>query len=353
MIKRRKTKQVRVGNLLIGGKSPVSVQSMAKTDTRDTKRTILQIRNLQKAGCELIRVAVPDRESASAVGRIKNGISIPLVADIHFDYKLALLSISSGADKLRLNPGNIKTKWKIREIVKAASERGIPIRVGANSGSLPGSLLAKHKGRTARAMVEAVMQEIRLLEDLNFSFIVVSLKSTSVSATIDAYELVSQKVPYPLHLGVTEAGPPDVGVIKSAVGIGALLAMGIGDTIRVSLSANPVEEVKTGYQILKSLGLREYGPTLVSCPTCGRCRIDLLGIVEQVKKGLLKVKSPIKVAVMGCAVNGPGEARQADVGIAGAEGYGLLFRKGQIIRKVEEKDLVGALLQEIVNITLK
>jgi len=350
MIKRRKTKKIQVGKLDIGGDAPISVQSMTKTDTRNVEETIRQIRNLERVGCELVRVALPDKESALAISKIKKRISIPLIADIHFDYRLALLAIDSGADKLRLNPGNIRTKWKVKEVVKAASQRGIPIRVGANSGSLPKSLLSKYKGPTPQAMIEAVMQQIRLLEDMSFSNIVVSLKATDVSTTIESYRRISSKIDYPLHLGVTEAGPPNTGIVRSSIGMGVLLCMGIGDTIRVSLTADPVEEVKTGYRILQSLGLREYGPILISCPTCGRCELNLLQITKQVEKELSKIKSPIKVAVMGCVVNGPGEAREADVGIAGAKGYGLLFRKGKIARKVKEKDLVRALLQEIENI---
>lgn len=349
MIKRRKTKKIQVGKLTIGGDAPISVQSMTKTDTRNTEDTIRQIRGLEKVGCELVRVAVPDKESTLVISKIKKRISLPLVADIHFDYKLALLAIDAGADKLRLNPGNIRAKWKIKEIVKAASQRGIPIRVGANSGSLPKNLLSKYKGPTPQAMIEAVMQQIRLLEDMNFSNIVVSLKATDVLTTIESYKQVSNKIDYPLHLGITEAGPPNIGIVRSSIGMGALLCMGIGDTIRVSLTSDPVEEVKTGYQILQSLGLREHGPILISCPTCGRCEINLLQITRQVEKELGNLKSPIRVAVMGCVVNGPGEAREADVGIAGAKGYGLLFKKGEIVRKVKERDLVGTLLQEIKN----
>jgi (E)-4-hydroxy-3-methylbut-2-enyl-diphosphate synthase len=349
MIKRRKSRKIQVGKLTIGGDAPISVQSMTKTDTCNIEETIRQIRGLERIGCELVRVALPDKESALAISEIKKRILIPLAADIHFDYKLALLAIEAGADKLRINPGNIRAKWKVKEVVKAASQRGIPIRVGANSGSLPKSLLSKHRGPTPQAMIEAAMQQIRLLEDMNFSNIVVSLKATDVSTTIESYKQVSNKIDYPLHLGVTEAGPPNIGIVRSSVGIGALLCMGIGDTIRVSLTADPVEEVKIGYRILQSLGLREYGPILISCPTCGRCEIDLLQITKRVEKELGKIKLPIKVAVMGCVVNGPGEAREADVGIAGAKGYGLLFRKGQIARKVKEKDLVRTLLQEIKN----
>ena len=335
--------------MTIGNGARISVQSMTKTDTRDVANTVRQIKKLEIAGCELVRVAVLDRESAKAIGKIKKAISIPLVADIHFDYKLALLSVEYGADKLRINPGNIRTKWKIKEIVKAASQRKIPIRVGANSGSLPKELLSKYGGPTPQAMVWTVLKQIGLLEEMGFSDIVVSLKATDVLTTIQSYKLISEKIDYPLHLGITEAGPPDVGIVKSSVGIGTLLSMGIGDTVRVSLTSEPVEEVKVAFQILKSLGLREYGPNLISCPTCGRCRIELPNIVKQVQRELSKIKAPIKVAIMGCVVNGPGEAREADIGIAGAEGYGLLFKKGKILKKVKEKDLVKSLLEEIEN----
>ena len=347
IMRRRKTKKVWVGKVAIGGGAPISVQSMTKTDTRDVSSTIRQIKKLEKAGCEIIRVAVPDMESTNALPQIKKNINIPLVADIHFDYRLALKAIESGVDKLRINPGNIGAKWKVEQIVKAAEERKIPIRIGVNAGSVPRDLLAKYKKASPQALVEAAIRQIRILEDIDFNDIVISVKAFDVPTTIQAYELISQKVDYPLHLGITEAGLPQAGSIRSALGIGLLLAQGIGDTIRVSLTGDPVEEVRVGYEILKSLNLREYGPTIISCPTCGRCEIDLIPMVKGVEKGMKNIKVPITVAVMGCVVNGPGEARYADVGIAGGKGYGLLFRKGKIIGKVKEKDLVKALLNEV------
>ena len=346
-MKKRKTRKVWVGKVAIGGGAPISVQSMTKTDTRDVSSTIRQIKKLEKASCEIIRVAVPDMEAACALPRIKQKINIPLVADIHFDYKLALKAVEFGVDKLRINPGNIGQAWKVKEIVKAASERRIPIRIGVNAGSVPRDLLAKYGKASPEALVQAAIRQIRILEDLNFNDIVISVKAFDVPTTIRAYELISKKTNYPLHLGITEAGLPRAGAIRSALGIGLLLAQGIGDTIRVSLTGDPVEEVKVGYEILKSLNLREYGPTIISCPTCGRCEIDLISMVKEVEKKMKGIKTPIKVAVMGCVVNGPGEARYADLGIAGGKGYGLLFGKGKIIGKVKEKDLVKALLDMV------
>jgi (E)-4-hydroxy-3-methylbut-2-enyl-diphosphate synthase len=346
-MKRRKTRKVWVGKVAIGGGAPISVQSMTKTDTRNISSTIKQIKKLEKAGCEIIRVAVPDMESANALPQIKQKINIPLVADIHFDYKLALKAIEFGVDKLRINPGNIGARWKVEEIVKACLERKIPIRIGVNAGSVPHDLLAKYKKASPEALVEAAIRQIRILEDLNFNDIVISVKAFDVPTTIRAYEFISKKTNYPLHLGITEAGLPRPGAIRSALGIGLLLAQGIGDTIRVSLTSDPVEEVKVGYEILKSLNLREYGPTIISCPTCGRCEIDLIPMVKEVEKKIKNIKTPIKVAVMGCVVNGPGEARYADVGIAGGKGYGLLFRKGKIVGKAKEKDLVKALIDMV------
>lgn len=347
IMKRRKTRKVWVGNVAIGGGAPISVQSMTKTDTRDVASTIKQIKKLEKAGCEIIRVAVPDMESANALPRIKKSINIPLVADIHFDYRLALKAIEFGVDKLRINPGNIGARWKVEQIVKAASERKIPIRIGVNAGSVPRDILAKYKKASPQALVEAAIRQIRILEDLNFNDIVISVKAFDVPTTIRAYELVSEKVDYPLHLGITEAGLPQTGAIRSALGIGLLLAQGIGDTIRVSLTGDPVEEVRVGQEILKSLNLREFGPTIISCPTCGRCEIDLISLTKKVEQKVKNINAPLKIAVMGCVVNGPGEARYADVGIAGGKGYGLLFRKGKIIGKVKEKDFVEALMQMV------
>jgi (E)-4-hydroxy-3-methylbut-2-enyl-diphosphate synthase len=320
---------------------------MTKTDTRDVSSTIRQIRKLEKAGCEIIRVAVPDMKAASALPKIKKGIKIPLVADIHFDYRLALKAIDAGVDKLRINPGNIGARWKVKEIVKAAKERRTPIRVGVNAGSLPHDLLKKHKKATPAALVQAALRQVRMLEDLSFNDTVISLKAFDVPTTVEAYQLISKRTKYPLHLGITEAGLPQAGSIRSALGIGILLVSGIGDTIRVSLTGDPVEEVRVGYEILKSLNLREHGPTIISCPTCGRCEIDIISLTKKVERKIKNIQAPIKIAVMGCVVNGPGEARDADAGIAGGKGYGLLFRKGKIIGKIKERDLINALLKEV------
>lgn len=347
MTKRRKTKKVWVGKVAIGGGTPISVQSMTKTNTRDVSATVKQIKRLEKAGCEIIRVAVPDMESALVLPKIKSQIKIPLVADVHFDYRLALKAIDSGVDKLRINPGNIGAEWKVKEIVKSAKERKIPIRVGVNAGSLPRDLLAKYKKPSPPALVDAALRQVRILEELDFNNTVISLKAFDVPTTVEAYQLISKKTNYPLHLGITEAGLPLLGSVRSALGIGLLLAEGIGDTIRVSLTGDPVEEVKVGYEILKSLNLREHGPTLISCPTCGRCEIDLISLTQKVEQKLKNVHTPLKIAVMGCVVNGPGEARDADLGIAGGKGYGLLFRQGKEIGKVKEKDLVEALMDMV------
>ncbi len=347
MIKRKKTKKVWVDKVLIGGGSPISVQSMTKTDTRDVSATVKQIRKLQNAGCDIIRVAVPDMKAASALPKIKKGIQIPLVADIHFDYRLALKAIDSGVDKLRINPGNIGAQWKVKEIVKAASGKRIPIRVGVNAGSLPRDILTKYKKASPPALVEAALRQVRILENLNFDDMVISLKSFDVPTTVKAYQLISKKTNHPLHLGITEAGLPQAGSVRSALGIGILLASGIGDTVRVSLTGDPVEEIKVGYEILKSLNLREHGPIIISCPTCGRCEIDIISMTKKVERKVRNIRAPLKIAVMGCVVNGPGEAKDADVGIAGGRGYGLLFRKGKVVGKVKEKDLVQALLDMV------
>lgn len=346
-MKRKQTKQIQIGSVKIGGGAPITVQSMTNTKTQDAKATIAQIKRLEEAGCDLVRVAVPDMEAAEAIKEIKAGIGIPLIADIHFDYRLALAAIRNGVDALRINPGNIGDRSRVVAVVEAAKERQLPIRIGVNAGSLDKTLLAKYGGVTAEAMVESAMEHIHILENENFADIKISLKAHDVPLTLAAYRLMSETVDYPLHLGVTEAGTIQSGVIKSAVGIGAMLAEGIGDTFRISLTGDPVEEVRVGNEILKSLGLREYGPTLVSCPTCGRCCVDLPAIAMQVEKRLATVEKPIHVAVMGCVVNGPGEAREADLGIAGGKGEGLLFRKGEILRKVPEDKLVEALFEEI------
>lgn len=347
MFERKQTRQIHIGKVAIGGGAPISVQSMCNTKTTDTVATVAQIKALQNAGCDIVRVAVPDMEAAKNLGNIIKEISIPLVADIHFDYKLALEAIEQGISALRLNPGNIGGEEKVRAVVKAAQEAHIPIRIGVNAGSLDKKILAKYGAVTPEALVESAMQHVKILEDLDFHDLKISLKAHDVPLTLAAYRLMSRTVDYPLHLGITEAGTVNTGIIKSAVGIGALLSEGIGDTFRISLTGDPVVEVKVANEILKSLGLKEYGPTLVACPTCGRTSIDLPAIAEQVEKKLAGIKDPIDVAVMGCVVNGPGEARGADVGIAGGNGEGLIFRKGEIIRKVPEDKLVEELFKEI------
>lgn len=345
--KRRPTRQIHIGKVAIGGGAPISVQSMTNTKTTDTEATVAQIRALQAAGCDIVRLAVPDMEAAKNLGNILRQVTVPLVADIHFDYKLALEAIHQGIHALRLNPGNIGGEEKVKAVVKAAKEAGIPIRIGVNAGSLDKKILKKYGGVTPEALVESAMEHVRILEALDFHDMKISLKAHDVPLTIAAYRLMSQTVDYPLHLGITEAGTVNTGIIKSAVGIGALLAEGIGDTFRISLTGDPVVEVRVANEILKSLGLKEYGPTLVACPTCGRTSIDLPAIAAQVEEKLKDIEEPIEVAVMGCVVNGPGEARGADVGIAGGNGEGLIFRKGEIVRKVPEADLVNELFQEI------
>jgi (E)-4-hydroxy-3-methylbut-2-enyl-diphosphate synthase len=347
MARKKKTKQIVLGGLKIGGGAPVVVQSMTKTDTRDVSSTVAQIKKLQAAGCEAVRVAVLNAEAADAVKSIKRRIKIPLIADIHFDHRLALAVLENGVDGLRINPGNIGSKLKVKEVVSAAGDRGVPIRIGVNAGSLEKDLLRKYKHPTARALVESAGRHIRILEDLKFRAIKVSLKASDVIKTVDAYRLFSEKFRYPLHIGISEAGPAFSGTIKSAVGLGMLLSEGIGDTIRVSLTADPVEEVKVAFEILKSLHLRQIGPELISCPTCGRCQVNIRGIVAKVETKLADIKKPIKVAVMGCVVNGPGEAREADIGIAGGRGTGLLFKNGKIVKTLKERELFSTLMREI------
>ncbi len=347
MIKRKKTRQIHIGPVAIGGGAPISVQSMTNTKTTDTAATVEQIRALTEAGCDIVRLAVPDMEAAKNLGSIIAAVDVPLVADIHFDYRLALEAMNQGIAALRLNPGNIGGEENVRIVAAEAKKRHIPIRIGVNAGSLDKALLAKYGRITPEAMVESALQHVRLLEAQDFHDIKISLKAHDVPLTLEAYRLMSETVDYPLHLGITEAGTVHSGMIKSAVGIGALLAEGIGDTFRISLTGDPVVEVRVANEILKSLGLREYGPTLISCPTCGRTSIDLPGIAAEVEKRLAAVKAPIQVAVMGCVVNGPGEAREADVGIAGGKGEGLIFRKGEILRKVPENILVEELFKEI------
>lgn len=331
----------------MGGGAPCAVQSMCSTDTRDINATLDQIRALTDAGCEIVRCAVPDADAADALSAIKAQSPIPVIADIHFDYKLALRVLEGGIDGLRLNPGNIGDHWKVAEVVKAASERKVPIRIGVNAGSLEKHLLEKYGHPTAEAMVESALGHVRILEGLGYREIKISLKASDVPKTVEAYRLLSQQVDYPLHIGITEAGTTFSGTIKSSVGLGILLYDGIGDTLRVSLTGDPVDEVRVGYEILKSLGLRQRGVNFVSCPTCGRCQINLIGVAEEVERRLQSVDKKITVAVMGCAVNGPGEAREADVGVAGGKGEGLIFRKGKVVRKVPEDQLADALLEEI------
>jgi len=343
---RRKSRKIKLGDLAIGGDAPISVQSMCNTDTRDVPATLAQIAALEKVGCEVIRCAVPDRQAADCLGAIRQGCNIPLIADIHFDYQLALTAVEQGVDGLRLNPGNIGERWKVEEVVAACRERQVPIRIGVNGGSLEKELLEKYGHPTPEAMAESALGHIRILEDLNYQQIKVSLKASDVRRTVEAYWRLATQVDYPLHIGITEAGTIWSGTIKSAVGLGALLYEGIGDTLRVSLTGDPVEEVRVGFEILKSLELRERGPVFVSCPTCGRCQIDLIEIAEEVEQRLHDLPKPLTIAVMGCVVNGPGEAREADLGIAGGKGQGLLFCKGEVLRKVPQEQLADALVAE-------
>ncbi len=351
---RKKTKKIKVGNIYLGGNEPIRVQSMTKTDTRDVKKTVRQIKQLEEVGCEIVRCAVPDWESAEGLRKIKKAIKIPLVADIHFDYRLALETIKQGVDKIRINPGNIGSRERVEKIVLAAKERNIPIRIGVNAGSLKKAKSEERRAKSkAEAMVDLAMEYTRFCEDIGFSSMVISLKAADVPTTLEAYRLIAKKCDYPLHLGITEAGTIVPGSIKSAVGMGILLAEGIGDTVRVSLTTtDPCEEVKVGYEILRSLGLRNYGIEIISCPTCSRCQIDLVKIVTQLEKKLSTLYSPLstprlKVAVMGCIVNGPGEAKDAGIGIAGGKGVGLLFKHGKPIKKIPEKDWVRTLVSKI------
>lgn len=346
-MERRKSRPVTIGRVTIGGTHPVAVQSMTNTKTENVAATVEQIHRLTERGCELIRCAVPTMEAARALADIKKQIAIPLVADIHFDYRLALQALESGVDALRLNPGNIGGRDRVEKVVTAAKTRQVPIRIGVNAGSLPRDLLAKYGHPSAQAMVEAAWRHIHILEEMDYNNIVISLKAHDVPLTLEAYRLMARECDYPLHVGVTEAGTIHSGLIKSAVGIGTLLAEGIGDTIRVSLTGDPLAEIDAGFEILKSLGLRQHGPTLVSCPTCGRTSVSLEKMAREVETRLSHIRQPITVAVMGCVVNGPGEAREADVGIAGGCGEGLIFRKGEILRKVPEDRLVEELFNEI------
>ncbi len=344
---RTKTKPVKVGNLTIGGADQIIIQSMTTTKTHDVAATVAEIKRLEEAGCQIVRVACPDERAAHAIADIKKQINIPLVVDIHFNYKLALIAIEGGADKIRINPGNIGKKEKVEQVVKACKAKGIPIRIGVNAGSLEKHLLEKYGYPTADAMVESALHHIKILEDLDFYDIIVSMKASDVRLAIEAYEKAAKAFDYPLHLGITESGILFSGTVKSCAGLGAIINMGIGNTIRISLSADPVEEIKVARELLKVYGLLSDAVTLISCPTCGRIEIDLISVANEVDEYISTIKAPIKVAVLGCAVNGPGEAREADIGIAGARGEGLLFRHGEIIRKVPEKDLVPELKKEI------
>ncbi len=350
MIKRKKTRKIRVGDVFIGGDAPIVVQSMTNTDTRDAKKTIAQIKKLEKVGCEVVRVAVPDMEAARQISRIKKEIDIPLVADIHFRADLALEAVKQGIDKLRINPGNIKPRKAIKDIVEACKKKNIPIRIGVNGGSLEKEILEKNNGKvTADGMVESAMKHIKILERLNFKNIAISLKAADIERTVEAYKKLSAKVDYPLHVGITQAGTKFRGTVMSSVGVGMLLYQGIGDTIRISLTDDPVEEIPVAWEILSVLEIRHRKPTVTSCPTCGRTEIDLVKLTKQVEKVAENYSKPVHVAVMGCVVNGPGEAREADVAVIGGKGVGLICKKGEILRKVDEVDLLEELKKELDN----
>lgn len=346
-MERFQTKEVKIGKVKIGGLNPIAVQSMTNTDTKDLRATIEQIQKLKDSGCDIVRIAIPDKESAFNIKKIKEEVDVPIVADIHFDYKLALHAIDQGIDKIRINPGNL-TKENLKTIIKEAQCKNIPIRVGVNSGSIEKNILEKHKGNMKEAIIESACNTVKFIEDLGFTDIVISLKSSNVLLTIDCYREITKFFNYPLHIGVTEAGTLRTGTIKSSVGIGTLLYLGIGDTIRVSLTGDPIEEVKTGIEILKSLGLRRFGIEIISCPTCGRCSVDLVEIVKDVEEKLSHIKKDLKIAVMGCAVNGPGEAREADIGVAILDkNFAVLFKRGRLLRKISVKNLISELLDEV------
>ncbi len=349
MIERKKTKAVRVGSVLVGGEAPISVQSMTTTKTEDVEATVAQILRLEEAGCEIVRVTVPSEKAASSLSSIKRKIHIPLVADIHFDYRLALKAIESGVDKIRINPGNIGERRRVEAVLSAARERGIPIRIGVNSGSLERDLIEKYDGITADGLVESALRHVAICEEHHFDSIILSLKASDVGMMIEAYRKISERVPYPLHLGVTEAGTPRQGIVKSAIGIGTLLAEGIGDTIRVSLTADPVEEIRVGFDILKSLGLRRHGMNIVACPTCGRLEVDLISIVNKVEKRLANFDKNLTISILGCAVNGPGEAAEADVGVACGKHSALIYRKGKKVAKIREDEIVTYLVRTVEN----
>ncbi len=352
-MERRYSRQINVGRVAIGGGAPIIVQSMTNTFTRDVGRTVEQIQRLERAGCEIVRVAVPDPESAEAIKAIRKQIHIPLIADVHFDYRLALAAIKSGIDGVRINPGNIKGARRLAEVVAAAKDRNIVLRIGVNAGSLEKDILKKHKAPVATALVESALRSIERVENLGFENIKVSLKSSDVRTTVEAYRELARRVDYPLHLGVTEAGGLYSGTVKSSIGIGVLLYEGIGDTLRVSLTRDPVEEVKVAYEILKALGLRQRGPEIISCPTCGRCEINLFSLVDEVERRINHITTPFKVAIMGCVVNGPGEAKEADIGMAGGKGVGIIFRHGKPLKKVKEAELVNTLMEEIETLELE
>ena len=349
MLYREKTKVIKIGNKVIGGGNPIMIQSMTNTKTEDAAATVNQILRLQDAGCDIIRCTVPNIDAARAIAEIKKEISIPLVADIHFDYRMAIAAMENGADKIRINPGNIGSKERVAEVVRVAKERNIPIRVGVNSGSLEKELVEKYHGVTAEGIVESALDKVRMIEDMDYDNLVISIKSSDVLMSVKAHELLAGKTPYPLHVGITESGTVTSGNIKSSIGLGIILHEGIGDTIRVSLTGDPVEEIKSAKLILRTLGLRKGGIEVVSCPTCGRTNIDLIGLVAQVENLVQNYDLDIKVAVMGCAVNGPGEAKEADIGIAGGVGEGLLIKKGEIVRKVPENELLATLKHELDN----
>lgn len=346
-ITRRETRRIMLGNVAVGGGAPISVQSMTNTKTDDVAATVRQIQQLTQAGCEIVRVAVPDQSAAEAIPRIKQAITLPLVADIHFDYRLAIASAKGGADGLRFNPGNIGSRKNIKALVNCAKDCAIPIRIGVNAGSLEKEILERYHGATPEGMVESALRHAELLQDLDFHDIKISIKASDVSRTIDAYRMLARRTQLPLHVGVTEAGSLYTGIVKSALGIGTLLAEGIGDTIRVSLTRDPVEEVRVGFEILRALDIRHRGPEIIACPTCGRCDIPLFDIVEKVEKALMTRSTPVKLAIMGCVVNGPGEAREADIGVAGGDGVGILFKKGKVVKKFPQDRLVEVVLEAV------
>ncbi|BEP29339.1 flavodoxin-dependent (E)-4-hydroxy-3-methylbut-2-enyl-diphosphate synthase [Helicovermis profundi] len=350
MINRRVSKKIVIGDTYIGGDSRITIQSMTTTDTRDIKKTVIQIKELENAGCEIIRVAVPNIEAANALSEIKKQINIPLVADIHFDYNLALLSIKNGVDKLRINPGNIGDESRVRKVVDYAKEKNIPIRIGVNSGSIEKEILEKYNGVNAKGIVESALKHVKILEKQNFDNIVIALKSSDIITTIESYKLMAKEVNYPFHIGITESGTLHSGTVKSSIGIGSLLLSGLGDTLRVSLTGNPIKEVELGREILRDVGIRNEGINLISCPTCGRCNIDLEKIALQVEEKIKHLNKNITLAIMGCAVNGPGEASNADIGIAGGINEALIFKKGKILKKVKEEELIEELVKEIEKI---